>query len=285
MRTSSSKTILLIHGLWMSPASWTLFHDFYELRGFKVIAPPWPRMADDVGAIRRNPSALAGLGLAEVASHYGKIIRELDEPPILIGHSMGGLIVQMLLDRGLGSVGVAIDSATPKGIYRLPRSVLKSSNAVLSNPLNFWRTVSLTFDQFRYAFAHVMPEKEARDAYERFNVPGPGRPIFEVALGNFNPWAVNRIHYRASDRAPLLLIAGSDDRLVPPILNSINARLYRHSPALVAYKEFPGRSHLIVAQKGWQEVADYALAWALNATANHTEATKCITLPQTTTTS
>jgi pimeloyl-ACP methyl ester carboxylesterase len=204
---------------------------------------------------------LAGLGLREIVDHYAGIILTLPHPPILIGHSIGGLIVQLLLDRGLGRAGVAIDSATPKGVYSLPWSVLRSGWPVLKNPLNYGRTVALTFEQFRYAFSNVMPEDEARVAYERYAVPGPGRPLFQIATGNFNPWAQNRINYRTADRAPLLLIGGGEDHVVPAKLNRINFRLYRHSNALTDYKEFSHRSHLIIAERGWREVAEFALTW------------------------
>jgi pimeloyl-ACP methyl ester carboxylesterase len=258
-------TIVLIHGLWMSPHCWNQFKTRYEAQGYRVIAPAWPRMRGTVEELRADPSPLAGLGLREVADHYDQIVRGLDAPPILIGHSMGGLIVQLLLNRGLGSAGVAIDSATPAGIYQLPWSVIRSGMPVLKNPLNFGRTVALTFEEFRYAFAHVMPEAAARAAYEQDAVPGPGRPLFEVASGNFNPWAPNRLDYARSDRAPLLLIAGAEDRLVPAKLNRINARRYRRSPAVTDYKEFPNRSHLIIGQAGWEEVSDFALTWSQEA--------------------
>jgi pimeloyl-ACP methyl ester carboxylesterase len=261
MRTET-RTIVLIHGLWMTPRSWDLFRRRYEAQGFRVLAPAWPRMHGTVEDLRRDPAPLAGLGLREIADHYAERIRELETPPILIGHSMGGLIVQMLLGRGHGSAGVAIDSATPKGIYRLPWSVLKSGSPVLANPLNYWRIVGLSFKQFRYAFAHTMPEREARRAYELDAVPGPGRPLFEVALGNFSFRAANAVDFERNDRAPLLLIGGADDHLVPSALNLINYQLYRRSTATTVFKEFPHRSHLIVAQPGWEEVADYALTWA-----------------------
>jgi len=257
-----SKTIVLIHGLWMTPHSWNFFREFYEERGYRVLTPAWPRIAGEIEELRFDPSALAGLGLLEIASHYKKLVRSLNEPPILMGHSMGGLIVQMLLDRGLGTAGVSINGTAPKGVFRLPFSVIKAANPVLSNPLNYWRCKALTFDQFRYAFANTMAEKDARTAYDNDVIPGPGRPIFQAALANFNPWAVTKINHRKNDRAPLLLIAGAEDHLVPPILNRINHRLYQHSAAKTDYKEFSKRSHLIIAQEGWQEVADYALTWA-----------------------
>lgn len=258
------QTVVLIHGLWVTPRSWELFREFYEERGYRVFAPAWPRLNGDVEDIRRNASALAGLGITEVADHYEKFVQSLSEPPILIGHSFGGLIVQILLDRGLGAAGVAIDSATPKGIWKLPFSAIKSVNPVLSNPFNYTHTVTLTFKQFKYAFANTLSEAEARSAYEQNAIPGPGRPIFQVALANFNPWAATKVNYLNHRRSPLLLIAGTQDHLVPAVQNRINHKKYAHSKAITDYKEFPGRSHWIIGQEGWQEVAEYALAWMQN---------------------
>lgn len=149
-------------------------------------------MGSDIEAIRADPSILAGLGLREITEHYAQFVEKLDEPPVLIGHSMGGLVVQMLLGCGLGAAGVSIDGAAPKGVYRLPLSVLKAAGPVLFNPLNVNRTVMLTFEQFRYAFANTMTRAVARELYEREVIPGPGRPIFEVAFGNWSPSAANK---------------------------------------------------------------------------------------------
>lgn len=255
-------TIVLIHGLWMTPCSWQLFRDFYEARGYRVLTPPWPRLHAQVEEIRRDPSALAGLGILEIVQHYEAVVRTLPEPPILIGHSFGGLIVQMLLDRGLGAAGVSIDGTVPKGILTLPFSVLKAAGPVLRNPLNYWRTVMLTFEQFRYAFAGTMSEAAAREAYERHAIPGPGRPIFQAAFANFVPGAATTVNRRNRSRAPLLLVAGGEDHLVPAVLNRINYGKYTGSGAVTEYQEFAGRSHLLIAQEGWQEIADHALIWA-----------------------
>jgi pimeloyl-ACP methyl ester carboxylesterase len=259
---SETKTIVCIHGLWMTPRSWELFRGFYEYRGYRTIALAWPRMKGEVEEIRRDPSALAGLGVKEIADHYEKAVRKLEEPPILMGHSFGGLIVQILLDRGLGCAGVSIDGVPPKGVLRLPLAALKAASPVLLNPLNCRRTVALTFEQFRFAFANVMPEEDARAAYERYAVPGPGRPIFQVAFANLNANSATKVNRRNHQRAPLLLIAGSEDHQVPASMNRENLQRYAYSTALTEYKEFPGRSHLIMAQQGWQEVADYAITWA-----------------------
>ena len=259
---TTPNTIVLIHGLWMTPCSWQPFRDFYEARGYRVLAPPWPRLHEQVDEIRRDPSALAGLGVLEIVQHYEAVVRTLPEPPILIGHSFGGLIVQMLLDRGLGAAGVSLDGTVPKGILTLPFSVLKAASPVLGNPLNYWRTVMLTFEQFRYAFANTMSEAAARGAYEHHAIPGPGRPIFQAAFANFVPGAATTVNRRNRARTPLLLIAGSEDHLVPPTLNRINYRKYSGSGAVTDYQEFAGRSHLLIAQEGWQEVAEFALGWA-----------------------
>jgi len=258
---TESKTIVLIHGLWMTPASMDLFKRFYEMRGYRVAAPPWPRLQGNVEDIRRDPSALAGLGVLEIADHYDAIVRSMEKRPILIGHSFGGLIVQMLLDRGLGAAGVAIDATVPKGILMLPWSVIKSAKPVLLNPLNYWRTVMPTFEQFRYAFANTMTEAVAHAVYDRQVIPGPGRPIFQAALANFIPRSattVNRLNYT---RAPLLLISATCDNLVPAVLNEANYEKYAHSTATTEYRAFVDRSHLIIAEDGWQEVAEYAMNW------------------------
>ena len=259
---NQDKTIFFIHGLWMTPRSWELFRGFYEQRGYRTIAPAWPRMKGEVEELRRDPSALAGLGVTEIADHYEKLVRRLDEPPVLVGHSFGGLIVQILLDRGLGAAGISVDGVPPKGVLRLPFSAVKAASAVLRNPANYRRTVMLTYKQFRYGFANVMSESDARAAYERYAVPGPGRPIFQVAFANLDPNSETTVDRRNSQRAPLLLIAGTEDHQVPPAMDRENLKRYEGSTAVIEYKEFPGRSHLIMAQAGWQEVAEFALSWA-----------------------
>jgi pimeloyl-ACP methyl ester carboxylesterase len=254
---------MLIHGLWMSPRSWEHFVDFYKGHGYRVLAPSWPGMVGEVEEVREDPSKLAGLGVAELVHHYDHLLGALNAPPILMGHSFGGLIVQMLLDRGRGAVGVAIDPAPPKGILRLPWSTVWASSPVLANPANVRRTVMLTFAQFRYGFANTMSEPEARAAYERYAVPGPGRPVFQAAFANLSPWSqVTKVNYANADRAPLLLIAGSEDHQVPAAVVRDNYKKYQGSEAITDYQEFGGRSHLLIAQEGWQEVAAHALSWA-----------------------
>jgi pimeloyl-ACP methyl ester carboxylesterase len=246
----------------MTPRSWDPFRGFCEQRGYRVLAPPWPRLEGEVEEIRRDPSAMAGLGMTEIVDSYEHVIRTLDEPPIIIGHSFGGLFVQMLLDRGLGAAGIAIDAAAPKGVWRLPFSQIRALSPVLLNPANVRRAVALSFEQFQYAFANTMTEREAREAFQLNAVPAPGRIVFQAGLANLNPRAASKVDYRNDRRAPLLLVAGGEDHIVPASVDRATLRKYRHSTARTDFVEFPGRSHLIVAQTGWEEVAEHALSWA-----------------------
>jgi pimeloyl-ACP methyl ester carboxylesterase len=265
-------TIVLIHGLWMTPLSWEHWIDRYEARGFRVLAPAWPGMDGDIDELRRDPSSIEHLGIQEIVDHYDAIIRKLDRPPIIMGHSFGGAFTQILLDRGLGAAGVAIDSAAVKGVLTLPWSTLKSGFPVLKSPANNHKAVALSFDEFRYAFTNTLSEEESRAAYERYAVPGPGRVLFQAALANFNPHATTKVNFHNDHRAPLLLIAGGKDHLSPAAINESNARHYRKSAAITTYEEFPLRSHFTLGEEGWEKVADYALAWAVENAATRTVA-------------
>jgi pimeloyl-ACP methyl ester carboxylesterase len=259
--SSTPDTIVLIHGLWMTPRSWENWIDRYTKAGYSVLAPAWPGLDVEVEELRKDPSPLVGLGIVEVVDHYDRIIRGLEKPPIIMGHSFGGAITQMLLDRGLGACGVTIDSAPVKGVLKLPISTLKSNFPVLSNPANRKKAIALTPKQFHTIFAPALSEEESDKAYERYHVPGSGRMIFQAAFQNANPKAP-KVNFGNDDRAPLLFIAGGADVLIPPSLNLANAKKYLKSKSIIAYKEYPGRCHFTVGQDGWEEVADYALDWA-----------------------
>jgi pimeloyl-ACP methyl ester carboxylesterase len=262
-KPSTPDTIVLIHGLWMTPLSWEHWIARYSDKGYRVLAPAWPGLEGDIEEIRRDPSAIATLGLTEIVDHYDGIIRALEQPPIIMGHSFGGLITQILLDRGLGAAGVAIASAPAKGVLFLPFSTLRVSFPVLSNPANNHRAVPLTPEQFHYAFGNLLSEEESKAVFDRYAVPGPDHVLFQAAFANFNPHAATTINFHNDDRAPLLMIAGDKDHISPPAVVEANFKLYRHSKALTEYKEFPGRSHYILGQDGWEEVADYVLDWAV----------------------
>lgn len=272
MAGSTKGTIVLIHGLWLSSRSWEHWVDRYAEAGYQVVAPGWPGMDVDVDVLRKDPSVMNGLGVVEVADHYEKLIRQLDAPPILMGHSFGGLLVQILLDRGLGSAGVAIHPAPPKGVLRLPISALRASFPVLGNPANRKRTVSLTPDQWHYSFTNTMNEADSKVAYARYHVPAPGRPLFQAAAANLRPGAATTVNFANEHRAPLLLISGGADHTVPASMVRENLKRYRKSTAVTDLQEYPHRSHFTAGSPGWEEVADYALSWVeqhKNATPTH----------------
>ena len=220
-------------------------------------------MDGDIDALRRDPSAIATLGIEEIVAHYEGIIKELEHPPIIVGHSFGGLMTQVLLDRGLGAAGVAIAPAPIKGVIFLPFSTLKVSLPALSNPLNNHRAVPLTEDQFHYAFGNGLSEEDSLKAFQRYAVPGPDHVLFQAALANFNPHAATMVNTRNDTRAPLLLIAGGNDHVSPPAVVKATAKLYEHSKAVTEYKEYAHHTHFVLGEEGWSEVADYAINWAV----------------------
>lgn len=225
----------------------------------------------EVEALREDPSPIEALTVPGTVEHLEGIIRGLDNPPILMGHSFGGVVVQILLDHGYGAAGVAIDSVPAEGVRVIPPSQIKASFPVLNNPANRHRAVPFTPEQFHYAFTNTLSDEESAAVYERYHNPAPGRFVWGGVLANLTPGHQDTyVNFENDDRAPLLFIAGSEDHIMPPSVNASNAKHYRKSSAVTDYKEFPGRSHYTVGQDGWEEVADYALEWA---TANATTTT------------
>jgi pimeloyl-ACP methyl ester carboxylesterase len=261
--TSGKPTIVLIHGLWLTPRSWEEWIDRYQKAGYNVIAPSWPGLEGEVEAIRKDPSPLKRLKLKTVVDHYERIIRKLDAPPIIMGHSFGGLITQMLIDRGLGSAGVAIDSAQTAGVPVLPFSTLRVGFPILGNPFSYGRATSLSPGQFNYAFTNELSPPESKKVYDRYSIPAANSILWDAALALLNPNGSSKVNYANSNRAPLLFIAGSNDHIVPPAINKSNVGKYvKKSSAITDYREFPNRTHHTVGQKGWEEVADFAIQWA-----------------------
>jgi pimeloyl-ACP methyl ester carboxylesterase len=256
-----SEHMILIHGAWLSARSWENYVGYFRGKGYDVSAPEWPRKHGDVEALRADTDELAGLGVAEIVDHYDAIIRALDAPPILIGHSFGGLFVQLLLDRGLGSAGVAIDPASPKGVLRIAPSSLKAAGPAINHPSSRHGVVTLTAEQFNYAFTNTFGEDAARAAFERYSVPETGRIFFEEGFANFALHSPLELNYDNDERAPLLFVAGDQDHTIPAGTVKANFKKYRHSAAKTDLLEFPGRSHFHMAQDGWEEVAAAIEHW------------------------
>jgi pimeloyl-ACP methyl ester carboxylesterase len=254
--------IVLIHGAWLSARSWEDFERFFTARGYSVEVPEWPRKHGDVEALRESADELKGLGIQEIVDHYDGLIRGRDPQPVLIGHSFGGLFVQLLLDRGLGSAGVALDPAPPKGTaILLPPSMLKAASPAIAHPTKARDIVTLTAEQFHYGFTNTWPEDEAKAAYERYAVPETGRIFFQDGLANFAWHSPAQVDWKKADRAPLLITAGEHDHTVAASVSKANYEKYDKSAAVVDFIEFPGRSHLLMAGPGWEEVATKVAEW------------------------
>jgi alpha-beta hydrolase superfamily lysophospholipase len=253
-------TIVLVNGLWMTALSWEHWVKHYSDKGYCVLAANWPGMDGDIQQLRRDPGSFANLGVTDVVDHYEQMIRELETPPIVIGYGFGGLVTQILLDRGWGAAGVAVASAPVKGITRLPLSVLKLAFSVLSKS-HSKKTASLTAEQFRRAFANSLTETESLDAFKRYVVPAPYRVLVQTAFANFTSQSAATVNFRNDTRAPLLLVAGGKDRVVPSSLVKANFELYRESKAETDYKEYPDQAHFTFLQQ--TKIADYVLGWAL----------------------
>lgn len=261
---SRPDTVVLVHGLWMTPRSWEHWVSYYEAKGLTVLAPAYPGFEVEVEALREDPQVIADLTVPATVDHLASVIEALDAPPIIVGHSFGGTLTQLLLARGLGAAGVVIDSAPTEGVHVQPLSQARSLFPALKNPATRHRAVAFTAEEFHYAFANTLTEEDSRAAWERYTIAAPGYWIWEYGLfANFKPGHQDTWVDYAADRAPLLFIAGEKDHIMPPAVNRSNAKHYAKSPALTEYVELAGRDHWTCAAPGWEAVADKALEWAL----------------------
>ena len=249
-----TKTIVFIHGMYMTPLCWENWDRYFRGKGYRCLAPAWPGRDQSVYRLRdRHPDPqLAAVTLQGVLQHLTRTIQKLDEKPVLVGHSMGGLAVQLLLQQGLGAAGVAIDSAPPMGVFTIKWSFVKSNWPHITPFASQSEPIAMPFERFQYTFVNNMPRTEQQAAYERYVVPESRRVPRESLTA--------RIDFR-KPHPPLLFIAGSDDHIIPASLNRANYEKYRAAGSTVAFKEFPGRTHFIIGQSGWEEVAQYVEAW------------------------
>jgi pimeloyl-ACP methyl ester carboxylesterase len=257
-------TVVLVHGLWMTPRSWENWRQHYQAKGITVLTPGYPGFDIEVEALRANPDIIATLTLPETLDHLAAVIEKVETPPVIMGHSFGGTLTQLLLARGLGSAGVAIDSAPTEGVRVNPLSQVKSLFPALKNPANRHKAVGFTPEEFHYAFTNTLTEEDSRAVWDRYHIPAPGNWVWEFGLfANFKPGHQDTWVDYSADRAPLLFIGGEKDHIMPPSVNKSNAKHYKNSPAVTDYHEFEGRDHWTCAAPGWEAVADYALEWTL----------------------
>ncbi|MEU8383911.1 alpha/beta fold hydrolase, partial [Streptosporangium sp. NPDC048865] len=244
---------------------WEHWITHYEAKGFRVLAPAYPGFEVEVEALNADPAPIERVTVPQIIESLETLIKGLDTPPIIMGHSAGGVFTQILLDHGHGAAGVAINSAPTEGVQVIPLSQIRATFPVLRNPANRHKAVGFTYDQWRYAFTNTFPEEQARATYERYHIPASGQIFWGSALANIHPGKDdNYVDYHNDDRGPLLFVAGEHDNLMPPKIQRSNAKHYKSPKTVTEVIEFPGRSHLMPAEDGWEEIADRALAWALD---------------------
>jgi non-heme chloroperoxidase len=227
--------------------------------GYAPLTPDWPGDPDTVAQARANPGALADKTLGQVADHTTDIITALDKKPVIMGHSTGGLVAQMLAGRGLSAVTVAIDPGVFRGVLPLPGSVLKGVGPFLVNPLTRGRAITLTFGQFTYGWANALDEKEARELYDTFHVAGSGIALVQMGNANLNPRTEARVNTANPGRGPLLIIDGAKDHTVPWAIANAAYKRQRRNPAVTEIVKIPNRGHSLTIDHGWREVAQTAL--------------------------
>lgn len=255
-------TIVLIHGFWVTPRSWDDWKRYYESKGFRVLAPAYPGYEVEVEALNEDPTPIVDVRVPAIVESLEALIDSIETPPILMGHSAGGAFMQVVMDHGYGACGVAINSAPTEGVRAVPPSQLKATFEVIKNPANHHRAVGFSFDQWNYAFTNGFPEDRALELYEQLHIPASGRILWDSVLANFEPGhQATWVDYRNDERAPLLFISGSEDHLMPPAIQKSNHKHYK-SDTVTEIVEFEG-PHLLPLQKGWEDVADYALEWAV----------------------
>jgi pimeloyl-ACP methyl ester carboxylesterase len=253
--------VVFVHGLWLLASSWDRWRLVFEEAGYTTLAPDWPEDAATVKEANEHPDVFARKSVGQIADHFEEVIGQLDRKPALIGHSFGGLLTQILAGRGVSVVSVAIDPAPFRGVLPLPISALRSSSPVLRNPANQRRAVPLTYEQFRYGFANALAEDEAKSLYAEFAVPGSGKPVFQAAAANLNPWTEAKVDTTNPDRGPLLIISGELDHTVPWAVADASYKREKRNPGVTEIIEIKGRGHSLTIDNGWREVADSALGF------------------------
>jgi pimeloyl-ACP methyl ester carboxylesterase len=258
---SGRTPVVFIHGLWLLPSSWDNWAELFEDAGYAALTPSWPDDPETVEEARANPEVLAKKTLGQVADHTTDLIGQLDKKPAVLGHSTGGLLAQMIADRGLSAATVAIDPGPFRGVLPLPLSALRSSSPVLRNPLNRSRAVTLSLDEFKYGWTNALEEEEAEYLYKTYHVAAPGVALMQMANANLNPLTEAKLDPKNPKRGPLLIIDGEKDHTVPWAIANAAFKRQRHNPAITEIKKVPNRGHSLTIDSGWREVAELALAF------------------------
>jgi len=258
---SGRTPVVFVHGLWLLPSSWDRWARLFEGAGFAAVSPGWPDDPDTVEEAKTHPEVFAKKSVGQVADHYDAVIQGLKKKTAVVGHSFGGLMTEILAGRGLAAASVAISPAPFRGVLPLPISALRTASVALRNPTNRHRAVPLTYDQFRYGFANALTDDEAKQLYEKFAVPAPGKPLFQAAAANLNPWTEAKVDTRNPERGPMLIIAGELDHTVPWAISNASYKRERRNDGVTEIVKIPNRGHALTIDGGWREVADTALGF------------------------
>lgn len=253
------KPVVFIHGLWVLASSWDRWAELFEENGYAAVTPVWPDDPDTVEEANANPEVMAKKSLTQIADHTAEVIGALDKKPAVMGHSTGGLLAQIIADRGLSAATVAIDPGPFRGVLPVPVSALRSAMPVLANPLNRGRAVTLTLDQFKYGWANALDDDEAKQLHAEYHVPAPGLPLMQMVNANVNPFTEAKLDPKNPDRGPLLIIDGEKDHTVPWAIANASYKKQSRNEAATEIKKIPNRGHSLTIDSGWREVADTAL--------------------------
>ena len=256
---SEATPVVFIHGLWLLPSSWANWADFFNRAGYAPLTPVWPDDPRTVEEARANPDVLAKKTLRQIADHTTEVIEALDRKPVIMGHSTGGLLAEMLAGQGLATVTVAIDPGVFRGVLPLPASTLKVAGPFLINPAWRGRAITLTFDQFKYGWANALDEDEAKELYDTYHVAGSGIALAQMANANLNPWTESKVDTKNPDRGPLLIIDGEKDHTVPWAIANAAYKRQKRNPGVTEIVKMPNRGHALTIDHGWREVAQTAL--------------------------
>jgi pimeloyl-ACP methyl ester carboxylesterase len=247
------RQIVFVHGMFQNPKSWEKWIGLFGQRGYECHAPAWPLHDGEPAALRANPPVNLGqLSLDAVINSVETVVASLQRP-ILVGHSVGGLITQILLSRGLISAGIAVNSVAPNAMLDFDWGFIKNS-AIIANPFKGDEPVMMDAKTFHGAFANTLSEAEAAQEFER-TATHDSRNVLRDCMGSSGRIDLSKPH------SPLLLIGGEKDEIIPADLSRKNFEAYEDEASLTAFKEFAGRSHYICNEPGWEEVAGYAADW------------------------
>jgi non-heme chloroperoxidase len=257
---SGRTPVVFIHGLWLLASSWANWADFFNQAGYAALTPDWPDDPETIAEARANPDVFAKKTLGQIADHTTEIIEALDKKPVVMGHSTGGLLAQMLSGRGLAAATVAIDPGVFRGVLPLPFSVLKGVGPFLINPLTRGRAITLTFDQFKYGWTNALAdEAEAKELYDTYHVAGSGIALVQMGNANLNPWSEAKVKTKNPERGPVLIIDGEKDHTVPWAIANAAYKRQRRNHGVTEIVKVPNRGHSLTIDHGWREVAQTSL--------------------------